>query len=164
LQKKNLFTLFFPPPPHRNSSFFQKSKKMQAYVQVKQEFPPSAVVAEPVVVPPVIRNAAKRQRVVAQEKEDDEKTQDDDDPLPQLLPRCRYLTVAAAAKETGLPVAVVKSWASQGHIDTLKPGSDNSHRLVEMVDLLRFVELKRERARTDVRKELEEAAAAKQRQ
>ena len=76
--------------------------------------------------------------------------------------RPRYLSVAAAATETGLPKAVVKSWAAQGFMDTLKPGSDNSHRLVEMGDLMRFVELKREIARTDLRKKLEEEQAERQ--
>jgi hypothetical protein len=79
---------------------------------------------------------------------------------PKQTPqRPRYLSVAAAATETGLPKAVVKSWATQGLMDTLKPGSDNSHRLVEMGDLMRFVELKREIARADLRKKLEEEQA-----
>ena len=125
-------------------------------------------------VPPNARlGSSKRQRVAATEVDETEPAVvavpvaivvDVEPGAPSQPPqeRPRYLSVAAAATETGLPKAVVKSWAAQGFMDTLKPGSDNSHRLVEMGDLMRFVELKREIARTDLRKKLEEEQAERQ--
>ena len=119
-------------------------------------------------VPPNARlGSSKRQRVAATEVDETEPAVvavpvaivEPGAPSQPPQERPRYLSVAAAATETGLPKAVVKSWAAQGFMDTLKPGSDNSHRLVEMGDLLRFVALKRELARTDMRKKLEEEQA-----
>lgn len=83
-------------------------------------------------------------------------------PTPAPVPTRRFLSVAAAATREGLPKSVVKSWAAQGLVETLRPGSDSSHRLVESGDLRRFVELKRERARADVRRQLQAERAQRQ--
>ncbi len=67
-----------------------------------------------------------------------------------------FQSVAAAAAQTGLPKGVVKNWVAQGLVATLRPGSDHSHRLVDVQDLQRLVELKRESADKEAREELEQ--------
>lgn len=73
-----------------------------------------------------------------------------------VVPRFQFVSASVAAKQIGLPKAIVKSWAAQGLIDTLKPGSDASHRLIDVLDLARFVEMKRERASGHTRVQVEQ--------
>jgi hypothetical protein len=71
-------------------------------------------------------------------------------------PQFQFVSDSVAAQRTGLPKAIIKSWATQGLIDSLKPGSDASHRLIDIIDLARFVELKRERASSEVRLQIKQ--------
>lgn len=76
-------------------------------------------------------------------------------PMQLPLPSPQYVSMATAEEQTGISRNHIKSWAGQSLINTLKPGSNSSHRLVDLGDLRRFIELKRESANAKARRELE---------
>lgn len=71
-------------------------------------------------------------------------------------PTRRFLSVAEAAAHEGLPKGVVQAWVAQGLLVTLKPGLNNSRRLVDHASLRERVEMEiqRERALAVMRKQL----------
>jgi len=70
-------------------------------------------------------------------------------------PPFEFVSAAVAAQRTGLAKSIIKTWLAEGLIGSLRPGSDASHRLVDLVDLTQFVEMKRERATNDARTQVE---------
>lgn len=81
-----------------------------------------------------------------------------DDPSTTTAPAeppFEFVSAAVAAQRTGLPKGIIKTWLAEGLVGSLRPGSDASHRLVDLVDLTRFVEMKRERATNDARTQVE---------
>lgn len=57
--------------------------------------------------------------------------------------RLLFAPVAAAAAEVGLPKAVVQRWIADEQVAFIRPQPNNSHRLVDMQDLRRYLEHKR---------------------
>ena len=51
----------------------------------------------------------------------------------------RFVNIVVAADEVGLPRSTVASWVSQSMVRNLKPGANNSHRLVDMECLRQLV-------------------------
>ncbi|MDR3570656.1 MAG: hypothetical protein P4L81_00430 [Candidatus Pacebacteria bacterium] len=67
----------------------------------------------------------------------------------------QFVSASVAAQRTGLPKHIIKTWAATGIIASLKPGSDASHRLIDLSDLLHFIEMKRESPDASARQQVE---------
>jgi len=74
---------------------------------------------------------------------------------PTASPPYLFVNATQAAQRTGVSKDVVKLWAAQGLIGSLKPGSDASHRLIDVYSLVRHIEQKYERANADARDRLQ---------